>query len=737
MSIMASVLCIPTIWVVAGVVGLENSNFTNHTFHDEILSLSCQKLAGRCSGFFPFNPCYCDEMCFWYQDCCRDHSLHTSSPDSDLFDYMTIFPNRSHLECLQPCIETGCTCKKYFMITKCSHTWKARAMQATEKFIVQLCEESPFGDSPPATDNFTGISYKNKYCGLCNNVANNQLIVWVSKWNCDERIKVFLWHSLSLTSQTFKSYCHPLSFTPPEPSSGILKARQCDSSYVTTCPETPPANLPSTVDYSTLMANCSRYSIEKLVSSQGNFYSNPYCAICNTAKVGRWVNSFAINFPLIYFGRMKLTFFFNSLSENTISYDGNSVAVNTTLTCPNGTVYYPYAESNCKAVYFNHTALYGNSNDNCTFIALTKIEYVLFDSITVQRLGDNLIYPIVGMNTENEPIICVNLTEDHPEVITSDAVGIHSVALEVLSYCGLALNIISGVFILFTYCVYRELQTLYGKLLLNMATIVAIGDLVLAIAHSTSASTNSQPLCTTLAILIHYTFLARFFSCSALFSEAARTFYSALKVIPESDGAFKGNCLYLSIYLVPAYSVSAAITAVCVILHFTLEGSVGYGFQLSTCWMNNITAISVAFVTPLGLSLIFNIIAFVFCTCAVIKLTLFLKDQQESNMWQNILMQNFRVITAIIAVSGVLWIVLAFILIPGTDGKGQRWGRYFFVVLNGCQLTLVAIAYVCSKRMMNHYIQSARSTFSQFIHHPSPTHQTLPSTSNSVANTKV
>jgi hypothetical protein len=257
-----------------------------------------------------------------------------------------------------------------------------------------------------------------------------------------------------------------------------------------------------------------------------------------------------------------------------------------------------------------------------------------------------------------------------------------------------------------------------------MVTIVIISDLVLVVGHPISAAIGSQSLCTALAIIIHYVFLVRFFSCSTLFSEAMRTFYSALKVIPTPDNTFKRNCHYLSIYLLPAYTLSAAITVICIIFNFTLQGSIGYGFQVSACWMSNVIAISVAFVAPLCLSLIYKIIALVFCTCVVIKLTWFTKAKQEAKTQNNVLIQNFRVILALISVSGVSWILFALILIPGADGKGQVWGRYVFVILNGSQLSIVALAYICSKNMMKRYWQSVRSRFLQFTHYSSSTQQT-------------
>ena len=479
----------------------------------------------------------------------------------------------------------------------------------------------------------------------------------------------------------------------------------------------------ASLDYANLVANCSNFGVGMVVSSNRQIFSNPYCAMCNTASVGVCVTIIVGEYETP--GRFTLSFFFDSLSKNTILYGGKSAEITSTLTCHNKTVYDPFSESCRKPAHLN-TSL--SNSTYCSFITLRKTEYVLSDSITVQWLADNLFYPILGMSNENKPIICVNLTQDYNKttVTTSEdeLEGPHSVALEALSYFGLALDIISGGFILFTYCSYRELKTLYGKLLLNMVTIVIISDLVLVVGHPISAAIGSQSLCTALAIIIHYVFLVRFFSCSTLFSEAMRTFYSALKVIPTPDDTFKRNCQYLSIYLLPAYTLSAAITVICIIFNFTLKGSIGYGFQISACWMSNDIAISVAFVAPLCLSLIYNIVAFVFCTCVVIKLTWFTKAKQEAKTQNNVLIQNFRVILALISVSGVSWILFALILIPGADGKGQVWGRYVFVILNGSQLSIVALAYICSKNMMKRYWQSGRSRFSQFAHYSSSTQQT-------------
>ena len=687
------------------------------------LTTMIQSLKGNCSArscpkSFDYIPCYCDPMCFWHRDCCEDYSLHTlSSVD------FTVLPDNSHLECLQPCITLvpGCRSETYHMITKCCHDWKM-SVDTEQNIVAQLCEDIPLVGSPPVTDNLTGIVYRNKYCAVCNNVPTAQLLAWPSKWSCDERFYTFIQHSIPVNSSVFKDYCIALSYEPPQLSSGIRLSRQCYSSLVTTCSQGPPANMSASLNYANLVANCSNFGVGIVVRSNRQIFSNPYCAMCNTASVGvcqvikkqRGLDGGAF--------RLTLTFFFDSLSKNTISYEGNTIAVTSTLTCHNQTVYDPFSESCRKPAHFNNTSF--SNSTYCAFVTLRKTEYILSDSITVQWLGDNLFYPIVGTSDENEPIICVNLTQDYNKttVTTSEdeLEGPHSVALEALSYFGLALDIISGGFILFTYCSYRELKTLYGKLLLNMVTIVIISDLVLVVGHPISAAIGSQSLCTALAIIIHYVFLVRFFSCSTLFSEAMRTFYSALKVIPTPDNTFKRirNCQYLFIYLLLAYTLSAAITVICIIFNFTLQGSIGYGFQVSACWMSNDIAISVAFVAPLCLSLIYNIVAFVFCTYIVVKLTWFTKAKREAKTQKNVLIQNFRVILALISVSGVSWIFFAFILIPGAGGKDHVWGRYIFVILNGSQLSIVALAYICSKNMIKRYWQSAKSRFSQFTHNP-------------------
>lgn len=731
------------ICVVVGVMEPENVNFSGNltityvvavtvSYSDEIAWLKRASGTSTCPGFSDYDPlsCYCDTLCFWYSDCCEEYSLHRCSSAADSVS----LPDRSHLECIQPCIKTDCESAKYNMITRCSRKWKTNSLPEMEQNIVALlCEDSPPVDSSPATDNSTGIVYRNKYCGVCNYVAVVNLLEWPSKWDCNKSIEVYIKHGIPLTSQVFKSYCSPLSFYPPELQSGIPLARKCSSfwSLVNYCPKIPPTNLHTSVDYSTLVTNCSCFGVGTIVASQGSYYSNPYCSICNTAVAGHCLPArFDVTVTLdpASNDRITLTFFFDSLSQNTISYKGSSIAVTSKLTCPNLTVYDPYSESCRKSVYFNDTT--HRNLSLCTSITLDRKEYASLDSITVQWFGDNLIHPIVGMSSENKPIICVNLTQDYNKTTftTIDQTGPHSAALEALSYFGLALDIISGVSILFTYCIYRDLKTLYSKLLLNMVAMVVISDLVLVVGHPISAATDSQSFCTALAIVIHYVYLARFFSCSVLFSEATRTFYSALKVIPTPDDTFKRNCRYLSIYLLLAYVLSAAVTVICIIVNFTLEGSVGYGIQNSVCWMSNVIAISASFVAPLCLSLFYNIVSFVFCTFVVVKLTWFTKAKQEN---RNVLIQNFRVILALISVSGVSWLLFAFILIPGTDGKGQVWGRYIYVILNGSQLCLVTIAYICTKKMMKRYFQSARSKFSQLSHYSSnaSTYQASQSTS--------
>ena len=695
-------------------------NQDNKTALEEISAIFDFCVSRGCdssSSFFDKIPCYCDQHCRMFGDCCHDNPSQ-SLPSSD----DEALPNNLHFECtrtffLVPRCNIDNSHNSYQriyhkMVNQCETNWEVT--QQVEKLMVsELCKNSSLSTEPPVTDIKTGVAYRNKYCGLCNNITIDQLVQWPSQWSCDSIFEDFLQASVPISMSLINVLCKLVLFKPPEaeqfsftPADNLLPGRPCWP-LISTCPSEKPGNLSETLDFDSLVRNCTMMGIGKIVSNNGiNIYSNPYCGVCNSVSVHDLKCHIAINNNCIYiFGSHgpPKTFTLSFHPMYSLLYNGSEVPIAPGISCDNGTVHNPYSGACRKQIYFTEI-----ENTSCTLISLDTTNHLALDSITVRWFSDNRVYTVKGFDSNNHPYICANLSQNTSTTGESDEPRMrYTLALNILSCCGLLLDILSGIFILVTYCIYKDLQTLYGKLLMNMVILVLLTDVMIIVAYPVSEAMNNMTFCIILAISAHYVFLVRFLSCSVLMFEAMRHFYYSLRLIPPSDEHSGGNNKLLSIYLAVLYIPPAILVIICVFINFTVEGAIGYGLATFDCWMSNIIATTLSFAVPVFISLLFNIGGLVFCIYVVVKLSC-VSQIGKPRTQSDVLLQNFRVIVAIVAVSGITWALFSLVILTGITNtrSSELWENYTFIVINSSQLVLVAATYVCSKNMMKRYYKT-------------------------------
>ena len=658
-------------------------------------------------------PCYCDQHCHTFGDCCLDNP--SQSPPSD-----EALPNDQQFECTRTFLNLPrCSFDNHNsyqrmyhkMVTQCETNWEAT--QQVEKLMVsELCKNSPLSTEPPVTDIKTGVAYRNKYCGVCNNITIDQLMQWPSLWSCDAILEDFLQASVPISMSLINVLCELDLFKPPEadqvpftPTDSLLPGRPCWP-LISTCPSEQPGNLSETLDFDSLVGNCTMMGIGKIVSTNGvDIYSNPYCGLCNSVPAQDLRCYLTIN-PCIYIAGSRgphKTFTLSSYPMYSILYNGSEARIALSTSCDNGTVHNPYTGACHKQIYFNEI-----EKSSCTLISLNTTNHLALDSITVRWFSDNGVYTVNGFDSENHPYICANLSQDtKTSGKSNEPRRRYTLAVNILSYCGLVLDFLSGIFILFTYCIYKDLQTLYGKLLMNMVTLVLLSDVMIIVAYPISEAMNNMTFCIIVAISTHYVFLVRFLSCSVLMFEAIRHFYYSLRLIPPSDKHSGKTNKLLSIYLAVLYIPPAILVMFSVFINFTVEGAIGYGLGTFDCWMTNILAITLSFTVPVFISFLFNIGGLVFCIYVVVKLSCVSRTGQPKTR-SDVLLQNFRVVVAIVAVSGITWALFLVVILTGiTNTRSSKlWENYIYIVINSSQLVLVAVTYVCSKNMMRRYYKT-------------------------------
>ena len=85
---------------------------------------------------------------------------------------------------------------------------------------------------------------------------------------------------------------------------------------------------------------------------------------------------------------------------------------------------------------------------------------------------------VQGYTSKEDPLVCTGFTSDFNttvnKTITRPLYG-YPTAFAILSYLGLSVDVAAAI-LLFTYAAFAEMRTFYGKLFINFAVVLLMGD---------------------------------------------------------------------------------------------------------------------------------------------------------------------------------------------------------------------------------------------------------------------
>ena len=410
----------------------------------------------------------------------------------------------------------------------------------------------------------------------------------------------------------------------------------------------------------------------------------------------------------------------------------NVITTTITVTCSEGEVFDPTSgecrltpcpEGHCTLRDFGSTSSDGNCSRGLR--RLDESEYQEVGNNTV-LFGDEIV-EILMMDSAGRPVVCVNLTgnvsldcpaglgllplndsqlyEDlgnnsilfNGEVvkIAFNDSGSLFVCVEqngtievnitvtlfsyptgyfILTYIGCSLSVIGTFLILLTYGLFKDLRSLPSKLLMNLAATILMSSLFILIGGPITAAFPNVDLCTSVAVILHFFFLAQFSWMSVMSFEMARTFNQALKLRTQEPNSFKRN-LFITYFLI-GWGLPLLVTVISITVNFTTNGLVLYGVlsdgTQGSCWINHLESAVVAFVIPVCLSLLFN-----FTTFIVVSVYLFMASQVQDKVEKHNHISYLRINLAIFTVSGLTWVFGFIAILAGTS-----WAWYIFIILN-------------------------------------------------------
>ena len=500
--------------------------------------------------------------------------------------------------------------------------------------------------SPLVTDLSTNVTYKNVYCAQCNGIFEAQ------PWVCP-----------------FKGICE-------EPFDSDV--RECfPGEIVEQCPHYEDlgryhSEPVSHTEYSFWASQCNKY--QRLVNASDAIYRNEYCTLCYGERF------------------VDLVCRESSFIDVTLFLD---TFVPEVSPCHPGEKFNERLHECQSAIriedHFNCSSLVASCDcDSLVTLNATEFEYINEDVV----LFDGLNFEIQLNTTEGLPVICSNFS--HGQHFLEYPAG-----YELITYIGSSLSIFGCSLVFLTFCLFKELRTFPAKLILNIATVVAVTNSLTVLTVSEAIGGNSA-LCQTVAIVLHFFVLCEFSWMTILCIEVCRSFYHANRLIPVRREGLKWKLVFYSIL---AWSIPLVIVAISVIVNFTSQTLVDYGTNPERgerlCWIVHFNSAVVAFLVPVVALIFMQLILFM---VGGFFLILSSKKKVRSGRSEDSV-PYLRVFFAMFFSSNLLW-VFGFIAL----GTGYLWAWYPYLILISTQGFAIFFAFYGTKKVWLLYI----AKFSKF-----------------------
>ena len=664
-----------------------------------------------------YQHCHCDADCTTYGDCCPSTHYSCLDGSDEIGDYeesvsfhcQDIFLGHRDGDRIPP---HG---HHYWMVSSCSSRWLMEMQDSEEmqEIVIHCTNPSDTNRFPPVTDLDSGLVYKNEYCARCNNVSSLSGI-WGFGFVCDSELSDLLSSPINytLTEEDFNHFCSINEFVEPSSLSrpfSLPPARLCypqiDSCLELNALNRIIAGLWNSSYYHSVANLCREGHFQNHVVPMGEHnatpYRNEYCALCNGVDIAD-IECFAgppDNQPSMGIGITPFNIVLDAFGKGRVATTSHGTVNFIDVSCSEATEVYDPVIEQCRPTVFipDDGALDDDKNSNCStkLIALTDPTVFEFVSTDNMLLYNEELY-IVEFNTSNgTPVICVNFSTNGTIVSTINFLTFdYSVEYSILTYIGCPLSVIGCILILLTYSLFKELRTLPSQILMHLAVAILVGNLLILVGGPIGEAFNI--ICTPIAILSHYVFLSQFSWMSLISTEIVRNFYQAFKMKAHEPKAYKVKLLV--VYALLGWGIPLLIVLLSIIVNFTTTDLVLYGeLEDGTpgiCWINHPLSVVVAFVVPLGISLIYNTVIFVIAT-----IYLCISSISHSKLKNDKKVPFLRLNIAIFSVSGITWLFGFIALLPEL-----QWAWIPYIILNSAQGFVIFVAFLCTKRVALLYL---------------------------------
>ena len=367
--------------------------------------------------------------------------------------------------------------------------------------------------------------------------------------------------------------------------------------------------------------------------------------------------------------------------------EGYSTAI--TASCSKGEVFDPIdqtcRQTICPAVYATNGGLCAIATCDEGLIVLRESEFELLDNDTL--LFHNEAFEIVAYN-DSSPIICSNFSQNGT-IEQNMTVYSYPPVFSVLTYVGCSLSVVGCVVLLITYSLFKELRSLPGQILMNLASTILATCLFLMIGIPIVSLIEKDELCEAAAIFLHLLVLSQFSWMSIMNFELLRTLYRASRLHAVEDKSRKNKIFFL--YFLIGWGIPLVFTLITVIVNYATD-VIQYGRD-GFCWIGHVPSFYVVFLAPVALSIVFNGITFIITFSLLFKAS---RAQAKLKKQQNT--SYLRVSLSAFSITGLTWI-FGFLAIVVRDD----WAWYTYIILTSTQGLVIAIAFVFTQKVSGLY----------------------------------
>ena len=398
----------------------------------------------------------------------------------------------------------------YAMVGSCP---AYNADETLESLCTSISSETDLFGMLPVSDAKNNTAYKNEFCARCNQVTN--LTYWKFLATCEGFSSHDIPKNRSLMLAFIMKECK-WHFQPPSVRSDYLRVclaikQNCQDSDL--ADEEP-----------VLRDLCSFYAFPVC----GDFHTkNPHCSICK-----RKGSSCPCKVPVSggpeppAIPPLNILFDFSSTTHSVQVGDSKTVVKN--RVCAKGFVFDPFNEK-CVRIHVsmsspeialrNISGSKDKTHINCSNVEMNISSVSLLSNGSIwiplhQRIYSKERYVINGSLL----LLCAGFKRVYTE--TESLVSMKISPLQILTYIGGAISIISLISLLSIYIALPELRTLPGKNLMSLSFAMLLYHIFFLL----TGQTNKPNLCMAVSALLHYFLLSSFCWMGVMAFDVAWTF---------------------------------------------------------------------------------------------------------------------------------------------------------------------------------------------------------------------